>query len=92
MKTTVFIERAKFDSLQKNTHFLLKCIDVHYVIIFLGKKGKFFRTFSRLVLFILRATLLRFVPCIKHNCLSYMFHHICFIFAAYSKTIQAVHR
>lgn len=35
MKTTVFIERAKFDSLQKNPHFLLKCIDVHYVIIFL---------------------------------------------------------
>lgn len=34
MKTTVFIERVKFDSLQKNPHFLLKCIDVHYVIIF----------------------------------------------------------
>lgn len=34
MKTSVFIERAKFDSSQKNPHFLLKCIDVHYVIIF----------------------------------------------------------
>ena len=46
MKTTVFIERAKFYSLQKNPYFLLKCIDVYYVIIFLGKKGKFFRTLS----------------------------------------------